>query len=377
MKPNLTPNMKMTNKSLLLVIAFAIVSVTSFAQIKDMGSLLSGSTADAEKLMQAYLKPYANAFGAGLNGSWYNSAKPHKLLGFDLTFSLSAAFIPKADKTYNLNDLGLSTAAKITNGPNAPTIAGANDNRPTLTYSTHVGSNDVTYASFKTPNGLNWGIIPAPMLQLGLGLIKETDVTVRFVPNINFGDKGSVKLWGIGVKHSIKQWIPALKLMPFFHLSVFGGYTKMTTTGNISFQPEWYVSSANAIDQTTLAYDNQKMEMLTKGFIGDVIASFDLPVITFFAGVGFSKTNTTLKLNGDYPMARVETSGADAGKVFVKDAYKLTNPMNIEMKNSDGSKTKPRLNAGIKFKMALITLHFDYTYANYSVVGTGLGISFR
>jgi hypothetical protein len=363
--------MKMTNKSLLLVIAFAIVSLTSFAQIKDMGSLLSGgkdAIPDAEKLLQAYLKPYANAFGAGLNGSWYNSAKPHKLLGFDLTFSLSAAFVPKADKTYNLNDLGLSTAPTITNGPNAPTIAGGSSSRPTLSYAT----NGVTYAKVETPNGLDWSVIPAPMLQLGLGLIKETDVTVRFVPNINFGDKGSVKLWGIGVKHSIKQWIPALKLMPFFHLSVFGGYTKMTTTGNISFQPEWYVSSVNAIDQTTLAYDNQKMEMLTKGFIGDVIASFDLPVITFFAGVGFSKTNTTLKLNGVYPMAKVES-----GTVYVRDSYKLTDPINISMKNSDGSKTKPRLNAGIKFKMALITLHFDYTYANYSVVGTGLGISFR
>jgi hypothetical protein len=47
------------------------------------------------------------------------------------------------------------------------------------------------------------------------------------------------------------------------------------------------------------------------------------------------------------------------------------------MKSMDGSPTKPRLNGGIKFKFAIITLHFDYTYANYSVVTAGLGISVR
>ena len=47
------------------------------------------------------------------------------------------------------------------------------------------------------------------------------------------------------------------------------------------------------------------------------------------------------------------------------------------VKNADGSTTKPRLNAGIRFKFAVVTLHFDYTYANYSVATAGLGISLR
>lgn len=142
---------------------------------------------------------------------------------------------------------------------------------------------------------------------------------------------------------------------------------------NLDLQPEVYQQSLNAdISASTLPYDNQKMELLVKGFTGNVLASFDFPVIALYAGVGFSSTNTNLTLSGDYPMPSVEGT-----KVVVKDGNKKTNPIDIEMKSMDGSKTKPRLNAGVRFKFAIITLHFDYTYANYSVITSGLGISFR
>ncbi|HEY4785442.1 MAG TPA: DUF6588 family protein, partial [Bacteroidales bacterium] len=262
----------------------------------------------------------------------------------------------------------------ITNGSIAPTVAGSKtDSRPTLEYKT----NGVTYAKFNTPNGTGWGMIPAPMFQLGIGIIKESDITIRYVPTMNIGNFGSMGLWGIGLKHSIKQWIPGLKMAPFFNLSAFLGYTKMTMNANLSFPPSFYVSNINAIDETTLAYDNQKMQMVFKGFTGNIIASFDLPVVTFYGAVGLSSTRTNLALKGDYPIATIETSGTNAGKAVVKDASRLTDPINIKMSSSSGSVTKPRLNAGIKFKMAVITLHFDYTLANYSVLTAGLGISFR
>lgn len=351
-----------------LLFSLAIICNVN-AQIKEIGSMLSGSTADAEKLLQAYLKPYANAFGADLNGGWYSTAKPHKLLGFDLTASVSVALVPSADKTYNVNDLKLATNPVITNGPMAPTIAGSKtDNRPTLDY--RVGG--VSFAKFKTPNGTGWGIIPAPTFQLGLGLVKETDVTVRLVPTTNIGSFGSIGLWGVGLKHSIKQWIPGIKMAPFFNLSAFLGYTKMTMDGNLSFPPEFYVTNLGATDYTTLPYDNQKMQMIFKGFTANVVASFDLPVVTFYGAVGLASTSTSLKLTGDYPMATIE-----GNNVVVRDANKKTDPINIKMNSSSGSVTKPRLNAGITFKMAIIHLHFDYTLANYSVVTAGLGISFR
>jgi hypothetical protein len=369
----------MKKQKIKIVVLFFCLFITAgaHAQIGEIGSLISGSKSDAEKILQSYLKPYANAFGADLNAGWYNTAKPHKLLGFDLTANISAAFVPSADKTYDVTKLGLSPEAQITNGSIAQTVAGSKNNGPTVLYYETYNSTQVKVAGFNTPKGTGWGVIPAPMFKLGIGLVKETDLSIRYVPNLSVGKFGSMGLWGVGVKHSIKQWIPGIKMAPFFHLSAFLGYTRMTTNANLSFKPSFYVDNIGAIDETSLSYSNQKMEMIFKSFTGNIIASFDLPVITFYGAVGLATTSANLALKGDYPIATIETTGANTGKVVVKDASKVTDPINIKMSSSSGSVTKPRLNAGVKFKMAIVTLHFDYTLANYSVVTAGLGISFR
>jgi len=353
---------KKTNK-LVLVLFSLLISLGTHAQIKQIGSMLSGSVSDAEKLMQAYLKPYGNAFGADLNGGWYSTAKPHKLLGFDLTASISAAFVPKADKEFDASKLGLVGIVSPQNSI-SPTVAGSKDQGQTITYASVGGLN------YKTPQGTNWGVIPAPMFQLGIGLVKESDITIRYVPKLNIKDIGSVGMWGIGLKHSIKQYIPGIKMAPFFHLSVFLGYTKMSSSANLSFAPTDYNSLlpiAPTIATGSMTFDNQKMEMIFKGFTGNILASFDLPVVTFYGGIGLATTSTNLKLTGNYPFPN-----ANGTQIIGK-----ADPINIKMSSSSGSVTKPRLNLGITFKMAIIHLHFDYTYANYSVVTAGLGISFR
>lgn len=348
-----------------------------FGQVKGITDMLTGlsdsKNKDAvEDLFQAYLKPYANAFGANLNGGWYNTAKPHKLGGFDLTLSVSASFVPSSDKTYNPSQVlaGSNFVVNPSTGM-APTVAGDNKSGPEVSYT----AGGKTLAKFKTTRGTGVGVIPSPMLQLGIGLIKHTDVTVRYLPSFNISDFGSMNMWGVGVKHSLKQWIPGIKMAPFFNLSVFGGYTKLTTSLNMGLAPEYYATNLGAtVVNDGAKYDNQKMQLVASGFTGNVIASFDLPVITFYGGAGFSSTKTNLKLNGNYPMVGVD---AASNTLVVKKEFMKVDPIDIEMKSMDGSKTKPRLNAGFRLKFAVVTLHFDYTYANYSVATAGLGISFR
>jgi hypothetical protein len=345
---------------------------TLTAQIKDVSNMLAGVAKDkaaVENMFQAYLNPYVNALGANLNGGWYNTAKTHKLGGFDLTLSISTSFVPTADKNFDpshylKNSQFISVSA---DGAKAPTVAGDSKAGPALI----VKDGNTTLAQFNTPKGTGLGFIPSPMLQLGIGLVKSTDVTVRYLPSFSIGDYGSVNLWGVGVKHSIKQWIPGIKLAPFFHLTAQVGYTQLKTNFCLNLQPEQY---SNAIDETTLPYNNQKMELIAKNLTGNILASFDFPIIAVYAGVGFSNTNTTLALTGDYPIPSIRPAST---VVVVRDENKITNPLDMEFSSVDGSKTKPRLNGGIRFKFAIITLHFDYTYANYSVATAGLGISFR
>ena len=216
------------------------------------------------------------------------------------------------------------------------------------------------------PNGTGIGFVPVPMLKLGIGLVKGTEIDLRYIPNIGLGNVGSVQLWGIGLKHSIKQWIPGLSLAPFFHLSIFG-YTQFTTNVNLNFPASKY-NNLNPAPQpvdTPPFFGNQKFEMKVSSFTADVIASFDLPIITFYGSAGINTSETSLALDGNYPLPSVQND-----KIVLIHGI---NPLSVNLNSS----VTPRLNLGIKFTFAVITLHFDYTFATYSVFTAGLGLSFR
>jgi hypothetical protein len=316
-----------------------------------------------------------------MSAGWYNTAKPHKLGGFDITLSFNTAIVPDADRIFNIPDLGLGDGSGIVSRvrstqDESPTIAGENNLGPQITYwaDNPLGGDDIVIASFDLPKGTGFKYVPSPMIQASVGLIKGTELIGRYTPRFDVGDNGSVGLWGIGVKHSIKQWIPALKRVPILQLSVMGGYTKFSSITDISFQPEFYAETATKIENDPGLYSCQQMLLETSSFTGNLLVSANLPVVCFYGGIGFASTNTDLKLDGYYPFPSVNSS---SGTLEVLSENAKKDPINISIKNTDGSKTKPRLNLGVRFKFAVITLHFDYTYANYSIATTGLGINFR
>jgi hypothetical protein len=358
-----------------LFASFVVICITTggFAQMNQLGELMADGKGDATKLLQAYLKPFGNSLGANLSTGWYNTAKVHKLLGFDLTFSLSFAMVPAADKTFDPTKLGL--AATSISGNSAPTLSGPRTPGPTITYTQTVAGNPYTLASYSTPQGIGVGFIPSPMLQLTIGLIKETSLSFRYVPTTKIGDVGQIGLWGIGIQHGLKQWIPVISRVPFLNLTFQAGYTKLTSGADISITP----ADIDAIDQTTsaISWSNQKMNLAVSNFTANIIASIDIPVISIYGGIGISSSKTDMNLTGYYPIPSSYNFLTDQGIVNNSNAAEMKNPLSIHIGSNDGSLTKPRFSAGLKFKLAVIHIHFDYTYAYYSVASVGLGISFR
>lgn len=371
------------NKSLTKIIAFSFMilfSSTTIAQFSQVGAFMAGSAEDAEKLFEAYISPYANGMGAGLSAGWYNTAKSHKLGGFDVTVTLNTAIIPSADKTFDPTILGLGTSDDpdyfITDvrfsGDESPTAAGNKEAGSQVSYYTEIGGTEYELASFNLPKGSGFGYTPTPMIQLGLGTVKETDLIVRYSPELSIGSGGKVGLWGVGVKHSIKQWIPALKRLPVLEMSVMGGYTKLTSTTDINFMPSFYEdfsNDVNVIPYDESFYSGQQMLLDVSNITANLLVSANLPIICIYGGVGISSSTTNLKLAGNYPFP-------DEHLVVDYDSAEK-DPVDISIKSKDGSVTKPRLNAGFRLKFAVVTLHFDYTYADYSIATAGLGVTLR
>ncbi len=358
-------------KNRLITASFAVLLTMGLnAQITDIGNFLANGPADAQKLMEGYLSPYINAFGASLTGGWYNTAKPHQLGGFDITATFNTAMVPSNHKTFDIAELGLTSFVLADPANNmSQTIAGSKDVGPQLNYNIPGQP-----AAFELPKGTGVAYIPSPMLQAGIGLIKDTELDFRYMPTVSIRES-STGMWGIGFKHGLKQYIPFIKRVPVLHLTVQYGYTKMNMNVGIDVNP----GHIGAQDESTNAWDNQEMDFTTKSHTGNLLISADLPVVTFYGGLGFASSKSNLALKGDYPVIDRDAS-ISAGTPTVTDASVAEfgmNPIDVEVNNSDGSKTKPRYNVGMRFKFAVITIHGDYTYANYSMVSFGLGISFR
>jgi hypothetical protein len=308
-----------------------------------------------------------NGFGAALSGGWYNTAETHKLGGFDLTFTANVAFVPDNFGSF-LIDTNQLTVLRPTVATNniAPTISGVKETGPGLSF----GYDEYSQPAFNMPKGLNAKKIPAPMIQAGVGLIKGTELMLRYMPNVKI--KGNeFGLWGIGGKHDIKQWIPGLKKIPVLQLSLMYGYTRLHT--NIGLNVSKASINASSLpgeeDYETNGWPEQDLKLLVQSQTANLLIGANLPVISFYGAVGFVTTKTSLKLEGEYPMVYMDG--------ITPSVQALADPVDMEIKNQDGSITKPRLNAGMRLKLAVITIHADYTWSNYSVVTAGLGISIR
>jgi hypothetical protein len=351
-----------------LISALFFISSVTFSQVDNV-DFLKSAPSDGAKFLQAYVGPWTNAVGAGFNGGWYNTAKPHKFGGFDITTSFNIGVVPTSADKFELSTIGLSSS--LTGSGSASSISGPATQGPLMSYQ----ANGVSLASFHAPEGTNWKYIPVPTLQVGIGLPLGTELKGRFIPKITIRD-GNISLWGLGLVHSLTQYLPGDKLLPF-DVSVFGGFTKLEGNVGLGLAPDLSVSQAfTAPYNTPTAFDNQNLNVTVQALNISAIASLNLPVVTFYGGLGYSKTKTAMEFSGSFPTpvlvtptlpatpyAEYNNSGVKTGADFPS----------MEIENFSGV----RANIGLRIKLAVITIHADYTRAHYNVFSTGLGISFR
>jgi hypothetical protein len=352
-------------------------AVPAKAQLDDTGKLIQAGLYDANLLTSEYLKPAARGFGAGLNAGWFSSAGTHKVLGFEVSFRLNAAVVPSVDKAFDISALGMQklTLADPTN-PISPTVSGNNQSGPEVVVRETIElmngfEHTLELARFTMPAGSGFGYIPTPMLQAAVGLPASTDIIVRLLPTYSVGDLGSVSLWGLGVKHGLNNWIPGGNLLPF-DLSVMAGYTSFETRVAYEVTPgsSTYEVDPNNYDRAE-TWQGQRLNLSSNAFTANVLIGKSLPVITFYAGVGYETSTMAIRTVGNYPVITPERMGE-----FYTGNRELdivTDPLDLEIK---GSNTFRAL-AGFRLKLLVLTLSADYTVAEYSMASVGVGFSFR
>lgn len=359
--------MKTKRRFLFLALVSVISFNTAFSQLDIAGDLLSGGVNDGTKLLNAYMEPIGKGWGYDLAGGWYNTAKPHGTLGFDLTFSFNLALIPDAGKTFDLNSLDLDViTAENANNTVFPTIAnGDAENSIQIVKTIDIGGNPQTFTLLQPTKlkGFEAPFVPLPVLNGSIGIIKNTDIAFRFIPTTKMGKMGSIGMWGLGVKHDILQWLPFVDKVPFLNASVFLGYSKLSFGFGIPYTPPTVDNPNGYVNP-----NNQKLDAGLSAFHGALLVGVNLPIISPYVSLGLTTSNMNMDILGEYAIPRLENNGQTYYDI-IPDA----DLPRLEFKNS----LAPSVAAGLRLKFAVITLYGQYTLQEYSMVSAGMGISFR
>jgi hypothetical protein len=320
-------------KKILALVILIFITLNTYSQ--QTGTMVPASqVANAKDLIEAYISPLGNSLAAGLNNGWYNTAKPHKLGGFDLTFTANFVLINDEVKTFKIDDV---VEGNFFSGESTPTILGSSDANADVDIE---GGTTV----FKMPNGLDIPTIPVPVLQVGIGLIKGTEIDIRYVPETKFGKAGQVSVLGFGIKHDLLQWLPIVDKIPV-DLAIQAGYTKVDTDIEL-IDANGYISPGIA---------NLDLSATTV----NLILSKKLLMFTPYVGVGYNSNTTVFNVENKFHIGNQWIPVADLKE------YEFSSNNNF------------RTNIGFRFNIAVIALQANYTFSEYPTATLGIGISVR
>lgn len=337
----------------ILILVLGLSNV--FAQ-KNVAEFLQGNVADAKTLSTAYMEPFGKMFGNSLNGGWYQAARPHKKLGFNISFVVTVATVPSDAKTFDVSKLNLTNLELVDPADNiSQTVSGSTTIGPKVNF---IGA-PTTDTEFELPKGAGLPFTPMPIIQAGIGLPFHTEITGRFLPSLDVPKVGKVSLWGVGAKNEFKEFIPGLKMVPI-DLSIFVGYTQFKSEFEIDYKPT--AAEMASAGYTPSAFDNQKLALDASGYTVRLLVGKTIPFLSVYVGLGYNHATSDFGLKGNYAVGMAPYTSTD----LVKDPF----VMEYALSTFAG-------NAGLRVRLGVISINFDYTLGKYPLYSGGLGISFR
>lgn len=298
-------NIGVTLKKLIFLIAvFGLLTGKVFSQFDDrFGSI------DENDIIN-FAKPMVTTLGTGLNSGGFHTAKVAKIFGFSIGIKGMMIFIPNDQLTFD---------------PKLPAGYASGDPSATI-WGDKGGIYSGPYGFIPYPDGFNQTSIPFGVPQASISAL-GTELLVRFIPSIKVNND-EFNFFGIGVKHTISQWIPLIPV----DVAVQVLYNKLEVT--------------NLISSTNLAFNAH--------------ASKSFGVFTAYGGLQYESSNFKL----DYKIKGDPASGNPL----------LRTDRDIEV-DIDGDNTF-RIVIGGALNLAFLTISADYSLGSQSVFTGGLTFGF-
>jgi len=340
-------------KVIYIVIIFGLFMSVQTLKAQSLDETLSEL---ADVAVKPYVKPAITAFGSNLNSGWVSQLPSASILSFHLNFKIVAmgSFFNSDEKTfsqdgavtlsnqltntilqnmgYTQGSVGYNTLFNAMKGQKfnvnfaGPTIAGDKNKRVIMTVPQQTFSyNGSQYTVPKTTMAIdsakgylgNIPAFPTAAIQMNIGTIMGTNVSVRYFPDVNIKDLGKFNFWGLGFIHNASAWFPTplpvdvgigffyqkLKVGDIFESDAtqFGIYASKT----ISFITP-YAGLTTEKSKTTVSYTYKQ----NPTDVGTHISLQQDGDNSTGVMVGFSLNLAILKLNVDYKAAKINTVSA-------------------------------------------------------------------
>lgn len=344
-------------KKTIHITSLIVFVLTITVKAQDLEQTLSKLSSTAGK---SYVAPIITAFGSNLNSGWVSSVPSAKKLGlyFDLKVVGMGSFFDDKSKTFSttskffFNSLQaeqiLSSSGISTSNPNytavkneilkteldvefsGPTIVGSKNEFLKIVFPGKT-IQGVTLAKTQFNISEVKGFLdelpalPSFTAQVTLGTVFGTNVSVRYMPDIEIEDLGKFKFFGIGGIHNPGVWLPnplpvdlgigyftqKLQVGDVFESKAeqFGVYVSKTFGMIISITP--YAGIVSEKSKTTVSYEYQSNQTINGAQVPKTKISFELngENTTGFV-VGFNLHLAAININADYKLAKTKTASA-------------------------------------------------------------------
>jgi hypothetical protein len=320
------------------------------AQTTDFDSFLRAGTEDANTLIGYYLEPIVVGFSYGMANSWYNSAETHDGFGIDFMISANLTSVPNSKEYFVFDPSEFSNVESTGTTNQIPTIMSPNEeNGAELSFAYTDETTGQTVRGTYSPIGLGmeeqvgFNVVPSPMLQLGIGTFKKTNLIIRYTPSITYNEF-KTSMFGLGIKHDIMQWFPGLKRVPI-DVAVLAGFSGINNRLDLS--------------QFELEGSGQVGEFSVNNWTVQGIVSKKISVLTIYIAGGYSDVSSSLAMKGQYIIEDMVDSSNN---------FTVEDPVDLSYQESSW-----RFTGGAKLNFGPVFIHADYSWQAYPVASGGLG----
>lgn len=331
----------MKKYTLLLALFFS----NFFFSQTDIDQILEIGVENAQRFSEDYFAPAGETLVNNMSNGWYTTAKVKKLWHFEVGIVGNLSFI-RDDKQSFLLRTAEYTNLSFRNGTFSQfvgTSLGTNAGNVSVV----INEGQASELEVILPDGIGDSEInslPGGFIQGSMGLIKSTEIKLRFLPKIKAVGDAEIQLYGVAFQHEFTDWVFPIKRFPL-RISALLGYTN--------------VKGFYGLGNTTgISGADQEVQLNSNSWLLTSIISTKFPVFNFYGGLGYYFGSNDADLLGTYQIQ----NGPFASDI-------VTDPISVKTKTNGVKAT-----IGGRIQYGVFKANLDYTIQNFS--NLSLGVAF-